>query len=65
MNKNIPIGQKRGLEVDSIESILVKADIDSISHLFTEYFGLKVYSGCNLKKYSRLYNQYIEKGRKP
>lgn len=60
MNKVISVVQKRGCARDSLNLILVKANVNSVSKIFTEYFELKVYSklAVDIKKnllYDRVY----------
>ncbi len=54
MNKDIPISEKRGCHKDSLNLILVKDSVDSISRIFTDFFELQVYSNGNIKQYLQL-----------
>lgn len=64
MNRGSAIANKRGCDRDSFNLILVKADVDSISKIFIEYFELKVYDRCSLKQYLELNdNAYREQDR--
>lgn len=54
MSKDIAISQKRGSEKDSLNLIIVKADVNSISKVFSEYLELKVYSNSSLEQYLEL-----------
>lgn len=51
MNRDIAISQKRGCDKNSLNLIIVKADVNSISKIFIEYFELKVHFHSNLKQY--------------
>ena len=57
MKQDISIMHKRGFNINSIDCILVKADINTINSIFTEYFELKVFSNCHPRKYLKLYNK--------
>lgn len=54
MNQNLQMAKLRGCDREPLSLILVKADVSSISKVFTEYFELDVYKNSHLKRYLQL-----------